>query len=653
MLATVERVQSPRSAPGPRARPRSRWHSMVLAVLSVFMVASTGLVVAAPPAAAMPMLVAPLAAAAVRAAPSVVKAIAPAAGKKALSPLSAKLSAGLALFVGGLGANWPEGGGGIRMPWDVKVDAADPGDSPEQQPTVGSDAKATVTKVIWTTFDYGGVEMQTVRLEGTCSSSHSFLCPAQPTDAWSVGGVKVRNRCFDTELQDWFEQDFTLLLNARQRNIDTPPCVRRSDDGGEKQFPYASSEIINPNGGWVTYEATNPEKYVNPEFDISKVIGAEPKITGKAECVDPATGATSTVTRVSDGLDALPDVACPEGLTPKSVSWTSTVGDKVKDLGGVEYDFGEFPECSDMSCVLRVKVDGQACRVGIEACYDWQRVEPRSRVECEYGPYAVGLEQCRDLERIYRTTPGVTPEDPGREFMPQPAPGAIPQGQPGTIMVPANPEGQPIPEYIPGTPYRPDPHPVGDPPGNPGTTVVAPPVGDPKPPEQPGPTTVTVPPPVTNPPVDVPDVEAPTKNCIAGMASWNPVDWVYVPVKCALTWAFVPKPEAAGALTATATGIITGVGLGDWLDVPMALVSTVPEGSGCRGPALAMPAQLGGKTYYPLDACGPPMSEAARMSHAFISFAVVVLGGYAALNGLAQALTGYRLIERESKGTDT
>lgn len=30
------------------------------------------------------------------------------------------------------------------------------------------------------------------------------------------------------------------------------------------------------------------------------------------------------------------------------------------------------------------------------------------------------------------------------------------------------------------------------------------------------------------------------KNCIAGAFSWNPVDWVFVPVKCALQWAFKP-----------------------------------------------------------------------------------------------------------------
>lgn len=34
-------------------------------------------------------------------------------------------------------------------------------------------------------------------------------------------------------------------------------------------------------------------------------------------------------------------------------------------------------------------------------------------------------------------------------------------------------------------------------------------------------------------------------NCITSSWSWNPVSWVYAPVKCALKWAFVPSAEAA------------------------------------------------------------------------------------------------------------
>lgn len=32
-------------------------------------------------------------------------------------------------------------------------------------------------------------------------------------------------------------------------------------------------------------------------------------------------------------------------------------------------------------------------------------------------------------------------------------------------------------------------------------------------------------------------------NCLSGAISWNPIDWVFVPVKCVLTWAFEPTPS--------------------------------------------------------------------------------------------------------------
>lgn len=41
-------------------------------------------------------------------------------------------------------------------------------------------------------------------------------------------------------------------------------------------------------------------------------------------------------------------------------------------------------------------------------------------------------------------------------------------------------------------------------------------------------------------------------SCLAGVVSWNPVDWVFTPIKCALRWAFVPSGVATFADVAVA-----------------------------------------------------------------------------------------------------
>jgi len=136
------------------------------------------------------------------------------------------------------------------------------------------------------------------------------------------------------------------------------------------------------------------------------------------------------------------------------------------------------------------------------------------------------------------------------------------------------------------------------------------------------------------------------------MASWNPVDWVYTPVKCALTWAFIPKNGTGGELFGAFRQKFTDSGIGPWLAIPPMLFGDLPEGSGCMGPPLNMPASLGGKTYYPLNACSDPMAKYANMSRSLITVVVVFYGMFSVVNSLTTALTGYRMFERESAQMD-
>lgn len=80
------------------------------------------------------------------------------------------------------------------------------------------------------------------------------------------------------------------------------------------------------------------------------------------------------------------------------------------------------------------------------------------------------------------------------------------------------------------------------------TTRVYPPGGG-----SPTTTVVRVPSPTapTGPPTSGPNPTDPDAgSCIAGAWSWNPVDWVFVPVKCALSWAFGIKPATLARLQA-------------------------------------------------------------------------------------------------------
>lgn len=650
-LVPVLDVEAPPPAPPAPPAPRGRLRSLFLVLCAVLMSASMGLVIAAPPAAALVQFAVPIAATAMRIAPSAVKLI---TGKAAMTPMTGLLGGGLALGAAGfagdaLGGSWDDDAiwkkFGIKMPWDAKADAVIP-DVSNGNKNVKAYNTLTVTRIEWTSVAGPNITGPTLRIEGTCAGTS--VCGA-PGDAYNYSVVRVHAKCFDPVAKTWSEPTYSLTMNGRVRDLNgNPPCMRTNPTRLDQ---LASLEVRNTDStDWVSYKIANPEKYINPDFDPDQIQGVT--ITGTAQCKHPTTGELRTVTNISQDPGTLPAVQCPAGWTPQSMGWTSTLPDgTTKDLGGVGYDFSEFPLCADMSCVLRVTMDGVPCRVGIDDCYDWMRVEPKSRVACEYGPYALGLAQCRDLEHIYKTTPGVTPNPgPPGQPQPRPAPDGTPQEVP-TRLVPSGPDGQPIPDMIPGTPIRPDPYPPTVPTTNPTTAPTAPSTNPTT-----NPTTAPSNPPFptsgVNPPIAPPGVpppknpDAPNENCIAQGWSWNPVDWVYIPVKCALTWAFIPK-DGPG-LIARAGDTFNGTGMGDWLGIVPAWIDALPEGGvACMGPPLTVPATMGGATYYPLNACSDPMAKYAQMSRAVMTVVVSFAGVISIVNSVTLAFTGYRAFERE------
>lgn len=154
-----------------------------------------------------------------------------------------------------------------------------------------------------------------------------------------------------------------------------------------------------------------------------------------------------------------------------------------------------------------------------------------SQWKCEWGPYVVPPDQCAPLKEWADGT-GTTPDsEPNPTTNPNPNPSTNPNPTSG-----ANPSGVPSPS----------------PPVDPETGE---PLFDPNAPEVSG-----------------------SSGCWGDTWSWNPISWVYVPIKCALMWAFVP-----GELTGW-SDLVEQVKARPPMSVALALVGEVADiGGGFSG----------------------------------------------------------------------
>jgi hypothetical protein len=132
------------------------------------------------------------------------------------------------------------------------------------------------------------------------------------------------------------------------------------------------------------------------------------------------------------------------------------------------------------------------------------------------------------------------------------------------------------------------------------------------------------------------------ENCWAGAISWNPVDWVTTPVKCALMWAFVPSD---GFLSGTIDGFGTSWGdsiVGDWFGGIALIVDEfpTPDGDGCLGPPLTVSLALlggGSHTLYPFTACEQPMATIATIVRASLVASMFAAVGFFSLKTIFAA----------------
>lgn len=239
--------------------------------------------------------------------------------------------------------------------------------------------------------------------------------------------------------------------------------------------------------------------------------GPESTLTqgSKMKCLKPD-GSIGEIERISQGVgDKVIVPSCSQewpGSIPKSLEVAA--GPEGGRLPIANYSFSDthskYPDCFDAggaflaSCKVRVFINGQPCVNGMAGCYDpdtYVNEHAGATRQCKFGSYVIAWENCSALKHHYGTTP---------------------QTQTKTVDT-ADPKGNPIADPAP------DPEPT--------------PSTEPSPSQAPLPTGGPNPtPPKTDPKGD-PD----SHSCLQEAWSWNPVDWVYVPVKCAMVWAFVPK----------------------------------------------------------------------------------------------------------------
>jgi hypothetical protein len=129
-----------------------------------------------------------------------------------------------------------------------------------------------------------------------------------------------------------------------------------------------------------------------------------------------------------------------------------------------------------------------------------------------------------------------------------------------------------------------------------------------------------------------------SSNCMGGAWSWNPVNWVLIPVKCALQWAFVPQVSSMQSLSTRVTTAVGASAPGQWVGAVDGLRSglNVSE-AGCRGPFIPF-VKLEGGGFYPLDACSGVMAQIAGITKTVLTVVISLFGGLACLRALGSGL---------------
>jgi hypothetical protein len=138
---------------------------------------------------------------------------------------------------------------------------------------------------------------------------------------------------------------------------------------------------------------------------------------------------------------------------------------------------------------------------------------------------------------------------------------------------------------------------------------------------------------------------------------FNPLAWVYKPVKCALKWAFVPAPTFVSSKLAALDGAFTGTAPGQVITAGSNVLTTIAgvnlagDGS-CQGLPIGPIPQLGlVSEAHMFSTCTEPLQTGAAVTRAFLTVGLYLSAGFAAVRMVASSFGIHLSIG--NRGADT
>lgn len=374
-------------------------------------------------------------------------------------------------------------------------------------------------------------------------------------------------------------------------------------------------------------------------YDPERSIPAQKKFIVEVQCQRPdksmySVKAEAPYTADTSGVNA---PSCgPDGkpLTAKIDQYDGTSNKGT--VGNLAWD-----QTAGSDGSLMVRVDGKPCEVGSPACASWPGLYASnpSRVQCTYAGAPVTIDRCGVLEGAYiwGGTPAVRQNIDGNPTT-WVDPASIPGWVPHTV-TPTGPKADPTikPGAAPTASPQPDisndpqPQPGSQPSPQPSPSPSSSPGGQPG--GNTGTETGTIPQSGTNPNGEA---NPSGENCFGASWSWNPLDWVMTPVKCAIHWAFVPKSQSIQQNYDRIKPKIEAKGIGPLIIAMEDTVGGLPGESGCTGPAINL--QTLSPTipvWYPFQACNGPMQVGAVVVKAVLTLVLGIAGAMGVIRGIA------------------